>query len=87
MPASTLLKSLSAATSAIVLLYAASIFAADVDEYLEEARQFIADGKTKSAVIQLKNALQSDPANLEARLMLAGLYLRNGDGASAAKEY
>ena len=54
---------------------------------VEYISQFIADGETQSAVIQLKNALQSDPANLQARLMLASLHLRNADGAAAAKEF
>ncbi len=55
--------------------------------YLDDARQFLQQGKVNSAVIQLKNALQEDPSNAEARLMLAESYLKLGDGASAEKEF
>lgn len=55
-------------------------------EYLEDARSKFEDGNLNAAVIQLKNALQSDPDNLEARLLLGEVYLRVGDGASAEKE-
>jgi putative PEP-CTERM system TPR-repeat lipoprotein len=78
---------LTGAIGAIVMFFAANISAAAADAYLEEARQFIADGETRAAIIQLKNALQSDPAHLQARLMLASLHLRNADGAAAAKEF
>ncbi len=43
-------------------------------------------GERKSAVIQLKNALQKDPNNVDARYMLAGIYNQTGDPVSAEKE-
>lgn len=61
--------------------------AASADEYVAEAGQFIASGEVKSAIIQLKNALQADPSHVEARLMLGAIYLRTGDGPAAAKEF
>ena len=79
---------LSAAAIAIALVLGAQVAVADsADEYLTEAREFVAKGQIKSAVIQLKNALQTEPSNIEARLMLGSLYLRTADGAAAAKEF
>ncbi|MCZ6894042.1 MAG: PEP-CTERM system TPR-repeat protein PrsT [Gammaproteobacteria bacterium] len=40
----------------------------------------------RTAVIHLKNALQTDPGNLSARLLLGRVYLAAGDGAGAEKE-
>lgn len=70
-----------------LILGAQAAVAASADDYVEEAGQYLADGDLKAAVIQLKNALQADPAHVKARLMLGSLHLRNGDGAAAAKEY
>jgi putative PEP-CTERM system TPR-repeat lipoprotein len=39
-----------------------------------------------AAIIQLKNALKADPGNVSARLLLADIYLRLGQGAYAEKE-
>lgn len=60
--------------------------AADADDYVAEAREYVAAGEIKAAIIQLKNALRDDPSHVAARVMLGTLYLRNGDGAAAAKE-
>ena len=56
------------------------------DQLLAAARQHVAKGEPKSAVIQLKNLLQQTPANGPARLMLGQLYLDTGDTLSAEKE-
>lgn len=61
--------------------------ASDAEEYIAEAKQFLADGKPKEAIIQLKNALQADPSDVSARVMLGGLYLAAGDAVSAQKEF
>lgn len=50
------------------------------------AKQAQAKGETKTAVIDLKNALQKNPENRDARLLLGRLYNEMGDGASAEKE-
>ncbi len=72
------------ATLLVVLLAgAASALAADA---VEKARGYIAEGAHKAAFIELKNALQQDPGNPEARLVLGELYLKVKDGASAEKE-
>ena len=51
-----------------------------------DARQFIAKGDSKAAVIQLKNALVKNPSDADARLTLGQLYLDTGDIPSAEKE-
>ncbi len=53
---------------------------------LEQARDYRRKGETKAAVIELKNILQGDPENVDARMLLGESYLKLGDGLSAAKE-
>ena len=53
--------------------------------YQDAIRQYEA-GNAGAAVIQLRNALQQDGGNLEARLLLGEMYLRTGDPVSAEKE-
>ena len=72
--------------SLLLLFFMFVVHAADSNEYLDEAREYLKAGKTEAAVIQLKNALQENPTNVEARLLLGRIYLRLGDGASAEKE-
>jgi len=55
-------------------------------DYLADAKQYLQKGEFKSAVIQLKNALQENSENAEARFMLGEIYVLAGDGASAEKE-
>lgn len=55
-------------------------------DLMAAARQHIARGEAKSAVIQLKNVLQQTPSNRQARLLLGQLYLDMGDVQSADKE-
>ncbi len=54
--------------------------------YYEKALGHVKDGKLRAAVIELKNALQRDPQNGEARLLLGETYVRLGDGGAAEKE-
>lgn len=73
---------------ATVLTLPATVFGdSKADAYVKEAADYIAKGELKSAVIQLKNALQRDPGNIEARVMLGRLYLASGEGPSAEKEF
>ena len=51
------------------------------------AKGFIDKQDYKSAEIQLKSALQKDPAQAEARYLLGTVMLRIGDYASAEKEF
>jgi len=55
-------------------------------QYLQEANEYLAKGDTGAALVQLKNAIQSDPENTDARRVLADLYIRMGDGPAAEKE-
>jgi putative PEP-CTERM system TPR-repeat lipoprotein len=63
-----------------------SAVSAQAADSLAEARSYLASGDKKAAVIELKNALQQDPGNATARLLLGETYLRLGEGASAEKE-
>ncbi|MES2151411.1 MAG: XrtA/PEP-CTERM system TPR-repeat protein PrsT [Pseudomonadota bacterium] len=51
-----------------------------------DAKQLLQKGDSKGAVIQLKNAVQSNPEDAEARLALGTLYNDLGDNVSAEKE-
>jgi putative PEP-CTERM system TPR-repeat lipoprotein len=74
-----------------LLLLIASLAGADLAageaNRLEEAKKYLAKGEAKAAVIELKNLLQQEPGNVEARLMIAEIYLKTGDGPGAAKAY
>lgn len=59
----------------------------DAGSRIEEAREARADGKLQAALIELKNALKDDPANLEARVLLGEVSLQAGDPATAVKEF
>ena len=54
--------------------------------YYQDAVKRLQEGNAGAAVIQLRNAIQRDPNNLDARLLLGRLYLQAGDGPSAEKE-
>lgn len=56
-------------------------------ELVAEARQHRQKGDSKAAVIQLKNAIQNNPDDPEARLLLATIYNETGDPQSAEKEF
>lgn len=58
----------------------------DANAGYEKARESIADGDRRRAVIELKNALQKDPQMHAARLLLADAALWLGDPTSAEKE-
>ncbi|MBT5047216.1 MAG: PEP-CTERM system TPR-repeat protein PrsT [Rhodospirillaceae bacterium] len=55
-------------------------------DFYESALSLIAKGDRKGAIIELKNALQADPQDLSARILLGRTYLEMENGASAAKE-
>jgi putative PEP-CTERM system TPR-repeat lipoprotein len=69
----------------VLLLTGCGRFHSETD-LLAEAARYVARGEAKSAVIQLKNALQKNPDNGQARLMLGRLYLDMGEVQSAEKE-
>ena len=51
-----------------------------------EAKQYQKKGDTKAAIIQLKNALQKNPDDVEARYLLGTIYNEIADFPSAEKE-
>ncbi|MEH6648974.1 MAG: XrtA/PEP-CTERM system TPR-repeat protein PrsT [Motiliproteus sp.] len=55
-------------------------------EYLQQAKESQAKGDFKSAAIHLKNALQDNPDNREARYLLGQIYVENGYWPGAEKE-
>lgn len=55
-------------------------------EAVDKARGHMDSGDDRAAVIELKNALQQDPADVQARLLLGQLYLKVKNGAAAEKE-
>ncbi len=56
------------------------------DEYLKQAEDSLEKNKIQTAIINLKNALQQDPKNIQARYLLGKTYVRLGNGAGAEKE-
>ena len=71
----------------VLLLFTAQLAAAPADDYVAKARAHLADNEVRAAVIQLKNALQADPAHVQARLLLGTLQLQGNDAAAAVKEF
>ena len=55
-------------------------------QYFEKAQEFVASGDDQSAIIELKNALQTDPDHIPSRLLLGKIYVRVKNGLSAEKE-
>jgi len=56
------------------------------DKYYQHAIELIASGDHKGGIIELKNALEADPTDLAARVLLGNTYLEIEDGAAAAEE-
>ena len=50
-----------------------------VQEHILNAKDFEESGEIKASVIELKNALQKNPENIEARWMLGRIYLDAGN--------
>ena len=57
-----------------------------VEEHLERAQELLDNADFRGSVIELKNALQEDPNNEAARILLAEVHAEVGDGESAKKE-
>lgn len=55
-------------------------------ELIQRAKDFEDKGNIKGSIIELKNALQKNPNNPQARLLLGQIYLKNGMGHEAEKE-
>lgn len=57
------------------------------EERMDRAVEMLKHGEAQAAVIELKNVLQEDPSNVQARMLLAESSLRAGDFDTAAKEF
>jgi putative PEP-CTERM system TPR-repeat lipoprotein len=66
--------------------YVATAKLTGTSDYYEDAQALMKQGKVRDAIIQLKNAVKTDPNNLEARYALAVTYLQVNDAISAEKE-
>ena len=56
------------------------------DKHVSEAKGYLAEGKNKAAIIELKNALQTNGNNQEARWLLGEVYFNKSQYANAVKE-
>lgn len=63
------------------------VLARSIEDYLQKAEEYLQDNKLKSAVLELKNVLQKDESNKDARFLLGRTYLRFGAGIFAEKEF
>lgn len=72
----------------LVFLFVSATAAVDnlTSRYYEDAITKFTNGDSKGALIQLKNALQRDPSQLPARILLARAHMTLGDFVSAEKE-
>ena len=55
-------------------------------EHIARARELRQKGDEKGAVIEIRNALQKNPKSVDARIMLAETYLKQGSGKQAQNE-
>ncbi len=72
---------------ATLVLFACGDAEVNDKQMVEVARGYLAQNKPREAAIELKNALQGNPDNAEARYMLGMINLDVGDIASAEKEF
>ena len=75
-----------ALTAGIVIALVSACGSANTDSEIASAKHFIAARDGKSAIIELKDALQKTPASAEARFLLGNELLESGDSVSAEKE-
>jgi len=75
------------ALAAVLILVTGCGARMTAEERIDLAREQLAQDDASSAAIHLRNVLQEDPANVEARIMLADAAFAVGDYDSAAKEY
>lgn len=70
----------------VVLLSTIAACSKPISSLLDDAEQLIAQADYRTAAIQLKNVLQKDPDNVEARWLLSQVYIELEAGADAEKE-
>ncbi|GHA37185.1 XrtA/PEP-CTERM system TPR-repeat protein PrsT [Photobacterium aphoticum] len=57
------------------------------EEHISNARSYLSEGNINAAILELKNAIQQAPENIESRHLLAATYLQLGNFAAAEKEF
>ncbi len=67
----------------LIILFFPSPGFSDTTQNYQKAQQASAQGDFKTAQIHLKNILQEQPDNLQARIALADVYIHTGDGVAA----
>jgi putative PEP-CTERM system TPR-repeat lipoprotein len=82
----TILRSFASIAVCATILAACDGGSASEQESIDKALAHMQEGDGSAAIIELKNALQTNPESADARALLGELYFRSGDSASAAKE-
>ena len=73
-------------TVTLVVLAGCGIFAND-ETRIANAKEHMASGDYRTAVIELKKVLQNNANNKDARLLLGEVLFTTGDVRAAAKEF
>ena len=68
-----------------LLVTACSDLFMDEAASLQAAREYLEKREVNAAAIELRNVLQANPGNAEARYLLAKINLERGDDLAAAK--
>lgn len=83
----TLLRAITGIALSVLLSLSSAAFGADPNvASLQSARRSQEQGNWRAAVIELKNILQQNPNQADARLLLGQIYLQLEQGAAAEKE-
>ena len=82
-PASLIASSLSAA---LMVAFLGACDAGNPEQLIASGKEYLAKNDNKTAIIQLKNALQANPNLGEARFLLGKALLESGDAAGAEVE-
>ena len=73
-------------TTSVTLSGCDRIVSLSAEEYIQRAKDMQNQGDLKGSIIELKNAVQKDPNNAQARWLLGKAYIRFKLGDSALKE-
>ncbi|MGF1685695.1 PEP-CTERM system TPR-repeat protein PrsT [Photobacterium japonica] len=57
------------------------------EQHISNAKDYLSKGNINAAILELKNAIQQAPENIQSRHLLAETYLRLGNFAAAEKEF
>ena len=75
----------------VYMLLAFTLVACDADkneaELVTSAKEYVAKKELRAAIIELKNTLQENPKNAEARYLLGQVNYQVGDMPAAEKEF